>query len=100
MTPQERAVIDAAKKWGAAPASDCQAEARALGVALRALDALPADPEPAAVGETVVVLWTDSDGYMRITQPESREEAYLSRQIQWTRIGTVRLPISRVEDKS
>lgn len=70
--------------------------------AVDALDNLPADPAPETVGETVEVsAWADCTGFCVFTVVGSQDHRTRAAGASlWTRIGTVRLPISRVEDKS
>lgn len=65
-----------------------------LSVALAALDALPADPEPKR-GEVVeVAVWEDAtDGDVRYAKPGSDADKLYHR-MEWIYHGTTRLPLT------
>lgn len=101
MTPQERAVIEAAVAWGEAPMSDSAVEANSLAAALRALrdaraQALPADPQ--AQGEAVeleMVVWEDTDdGEFVYARPGGKMDHRRGEYHNMRRLGTVRLPLT------
>ena len=101
MTPQERAVIEAARAWRdweldhSRSMVDRNQMWDAVDAALNALDALPADP-PEAAGETVeVAVWEDKDdGEMQFCRAGGGYDKSLADNCNWLRrLGTVRLPV-------
>lgn len=96
MTPQERAVIEAARAFFDAWDTGQSTLSRIsnLGVSLRALSAIPADPQ--AQGEAMeleIALWVHSDGNLFQCVAGSDLDKDCSYWGGWTRLGTVRLPL-------
>lgn len=98
MTERERlleAVADAARKLDRFPPGVPgdgrivgRADLASVWHALDALDALPAQPQPA--GETVVLaMWKSGVDSYAFTDPEARE--LFSKMTEWTRLGTTTL---------
>lgn len=90
------AVVKAARAWQQTnmhiePHSDEECEAyERFEDALHALDALP--PDPATAGEVVeVAVWEYPDGDIRLVRRGARGDDWPGK---WTRIGTVRLPLT------
>lgn len=63
---------------------------RRLHRAIAALDALPADPDPAPAEVVEAVMWEAKDGYIELSRPGSPAS---QRSSVWTRRGTTRLPL-------
>jgi hypothetical protein len=91
------AVVKAARAWQQTnmhiePHSneECEAYER-FEDALHALDALRADPAPAGEVVAWMVAWQAADGYIELSAPGSPAS---NRSGKWTRLGTVRLPLT------
>lgn len=72
---------------------ECGFGTPALVMALRALDALPADPAPARGEREEVAVWEYPDGRITHVRPGSDLEEIYRQSQYWTRLGTARLPL-------
>jgi hypothetical protein len=93
------AVAEAARQFKAAraavPVRNYVAETYRLEAAVDALDALPADPEPAR-GEVVeLAVWEHNDGEIQMVRCDTEGEGYTDGVGGWTRLGTTRLPLGK-----
>lgn len=99
MTPRDKAVaavVEAARGLCLAnTARQSTARTMALMDALRALDALP--PEPEAAGDVVeVAVWEiTSDGDIQITRVGSDLDRMRGDWSHWTRLGTTRMHVKK-----